>query len=247
MFSIDGRQGRLCDGITRREMIEVGSASLLGLSLAGFLKTRKSVASEVAPPSGGPGFGKAKSVIFLFLQGGPSHLDIWDPKPEAPDNIRGIFKPIQTKTSGLIFSEHMPRLAQVTDKLTMIHSVSYTPVGLFNHTAAHYQMLTGYTPDKVSPSGQLEPPSPRDFPNIGSVIAKLKPTGLPMFPFVQMPRPMQESNVIGKAGNAGFLGRATIPISSFKIPIKQCKWEISPHAMIPRWHDSSDEARYGRR
>ncbi|MBX9653429.1 DUF1501 domain-containing protein [bacterium] len=218
MFSIDGRQGRLCDGITRREMIEVGSASLLGLSLANVLKAEKASAAEAAPAGGGPGFGKAKSVIFLFLQGGPSHLDIWDPKPDAPENIRGKFNPIQTKTPGLIFSEHMPRLAQVTDKVTMIQSVSYTPVGLFNHTAAHYQMLTGYTPDKVSPSGQLEPPSPRDFPNIGSVIAKLKPTGLPMFPFVQMPRPMQESNVIGKAGNAGFLGRAYDPYFLFQDP-----------------------------
>ena len=62
----------------------------------------------------------------------------------------------------------MPKLAQVIDKMTLIRSMSYTPNGLFNHTAAIYQMLTGYTTDKVSPSGQLEPPSPKDFPNFGS-------------------------------------------------------------------------------
>ena len=72
-------------------------------------------------------------------------------------------------------------------------------------------MLTGYTADNVSPSGQLEPPSPKDFPNFGSNIVKLKPLQTPMLPFVMMPRPLQESNVIGKAGTAGFLGRAFDP------------------------------------
>lgn len=227
MFAINGRQGRLCDGMSRRELLEIGGSSLLGLSLGGVMQARAATPDASAPSVGaapaGSTFGKAKSVIFLFLQGGPSHIDIWDPKPEAPDNIRGIFKPIQTKTPGLFFGEHMPRLAQVTDKVTMIRSVSYTPVGLFNHTAAHYQMLTGYTPDKVSPSGQLEPPSPRDYPNIGSVIAKLRPSNVPMFPFVQMPRPMQESNVIGKAGNAGFLGRAFDPYFLYQDPNQPLK------------------------
>src|SRR5207253_2208725 len=92
-----------------------------------------------------------------------------------------------------------------------IRSMSYTPVGLFNHTAAIYQMLTGYTTDKVSPSGQLEPPTPKDFPNLGSNIARLKPPTVPMLPFVMMPRPLQESNVVGKGGTAGFLGRAYDP------------------------------------
>src|SRR3954462_6730521 len=89
--------------------------------------------------------------------------------------------------------------------------MSYTPNGLFNHTAAIYQMMTGYTTDKVSPSGQLEPPSPKDFPNFGSNIIRLKPPTEPMLPFVMLPRPLQESNVIGKAGTAGFLGKAYDP------------------------------------
>ena len=137
--------------------------------------TKASAGPSPAPKRGLPGFGKAKNVILLFLQGGPSHIDLWDPKPDAPDNIRGLFKPIETKTPGLFFGEHMPKLAGITDKLTMIRSVSYTPVGLFNHTAAMYQMLTGYTPDKVSPTGQLDPPSPADYPNVGSNVIKLRP------------------------------------------------------------------------
>jgi hypothetical protein len=105
----------------------------------------------------------------------------------------------------------LPRLAQVTDKATMIRSMSYSPVGLFNHTAAIYQMMTGYQADAVSPSGQLEPPTPRDYPNFGCNIVRMRPPSVPMLPFVMMPRPLQESNVVGKGGTAGFLGRAYDP------------------------------------
>ena len=115
----------------------------------------------------------AKSVILLFLQGGPSHIDIWDPKPDAPSNIRGDFKPIPTNVSGIQLSETMPMLAKVMDRVTLIRSMSYTPEGLFNHTAAIYQMMTGWAPDKVSPSGQLEPPSPRDFPHMACQISRM--------------------------------------------------------------------------
>jgi hypothetical protein len=93
--------------------------------------------------------------------------------------------------------------------------MSYTPNGLFNHTAAIYQMMTGYTTDKVSPSGQLEPPDPRDFPNFGSNIIRLQPPKEPMLPFVMLPRPLQESNVVGKGGTAGFLGKAYDPYYLF--------------------------------
>jgi hypothetical protein len=99
--------------------------------------------------------------------------------------------------------------------MTLIRSMSYTPNGLFNHTAAIYQMMTGYTTDKVSPSGQLEPPSPKDFPNFGSNIIRLKPPTEPMLPFVMLPRPLQESNVVGKAGTAGFLGKAYDPYTLY--------------------------------
>lgn len=198
-----------CDGVTRREMLRVGGSAAFGISLANMLQMQKATAEE--GKYGGIGFGKAKSVILCYLQGGPSHLDLWDPKNDVPDNVRSVFKPIDTKLPGYQFTELLPKLAQVNDKFTQIRSVSYTPIGLFNHTAAIYQMLTGYTADKVSPSGQLEPPSPNDFPNVGSNIIRLKPIDKPMLPFVMLPRPLQESNVIGKAGTAGFLGRAYDP------------------------------------
>jgi len=218
MLTIPQRSvGRLCDGsLTRREWLQVGGCGLLGLSLPNILR-QQAAAAEVAK-GGGRGWNQAKSVIFIFLQGGPPHLDLWDPKPDAPENIRGPFKKIQTNVSGIDLSETQPLLAKCADKYTLIRSVSYSPKGLFNHTAAHYQMLTGYTPDRVSPSGQLEPPSPKDYPNIGSNVIRLKPPEVPMLPFVALPRPMQESNVVGKAGNAGFLGRAYDPYFLYQDP-----------------------------
>src|SRR5712691_7686771 len=214
MLSITGRPWKdTCDGLTRRELLRVGGASLLGLSLANIFRAEKAMAG--GGQEGSPGFGKAKNVILIYLQGGPSHLDLWDPKDNVPDNVRSVFKPIDTKLPGVQFTEILPKLAQVNDKFTMIRSMSYTPIGLFNHTAAIYQLHTGYTADKVSPSGQLEPPSPADYPTLGSNIIRLKPPEVPMLPFVMMPRPLQESNVIGKGGTAGFLGRAFYPYTLF--------------------------------
>jgi hypothetical protein len=213
MLVIPGQYGKdTCDGYSRRELLRVGGSALFGLTLPSMLKA-KSAQGATAIESGGSGagFGKAKSVILLYLQGGPSHLDLWDPKTDVPDNVKSVFKPIPTKLPGISFTEVLPKLAKVNDKFTMIRSMSYTPIGLFNHTAAIYQMLTGYTADNVSPSGQLEPPSPKDFPNFGCNIIKQRPPAVPMLPYVMMPRPLQESNVIGKAGTAGFLGRAYDP------------------------------------
>src|SRR2546423_632426 len=210
MLVIPGRPGKdTCDGITRRDLLRVGGSAVLGITLADLFRLEAQAKKKGGVD--GPGFGKAKSVILVYLQGGPSHLDLWDPKDGVPEKNKSVFKPISAKTSGLQFTELLPKLATVTDKLTMIRSMSYTPVGLFNHTAAIYQMLTGYTTDKVSPSGQLEPPTPKDFPNFGCNIVRLKPPTEPVLPFVMMPRPLQESNVVGKGGTAGFLGDAYDP------------------------------------
>jgi hypothetical protein len=219
MLCIPGQPGKdLCDphlGVTRRDILRVGGSGLLGLTLGSMLKLQSVQANTpVAAPSA-PGWGRAKSVILCYLQGGPSHLDLWDPKDDVPDNVKSVFKRIPAKSPGMDVTELMPKLNQVTDKFTFIRSMSYTPVGLFNHTAAIYQIHTGYTADKVSPSGQLEPPTPKDFPNFGSNIIRLKPPTTPMLPFVMLPRPLQESNVVNKSGTAGFLGRAYDPYYLF--------------------------------
>src|SRR3989440_12990288 len=223
MISIPGKPGSTCDGFSRREFLRVGGAGMLGISLANILRLQANASSAPVEAIRKGGWGKAKNVIFIFLQGGPSHIDIWDPKPDAPSNVRGEFKPIKSNVPGIWLTEVMPKLAKQMDKATLIRSMSYTPAGLFNHTAAHYQMMTGYTPDKVSPSGQLEPPAPSDFPCAGCNIAKMKPTEEAMLPFVMLPRPLQESNVVGKGGSAGFLGAAYDPYYMFQDPAGKVK------------------------
>ena len=217
MLIIPGQRGKdLCDtnlGMSRRDLLRVGGSGILGLSLGSMLQLQAQ--AKETKQTGGAGWGQAKSVIMCYLQGGPSHIDLWDPKDDAPEIVRSVFPSISTKLPGVKFTENLPRLAQINDKFTMIRSMSYTPNGLFNHTAAIYQMMTGYTTDKVSPSGQLEPPSPKDFPNFGSQIIRLRPADVPMLPFVMLPRPLQESNVVGKGGSAGFLGKAYDPYTLY--------------------------------
>jgi hypothetical protein len=219
MLIVPGQSGKdLCDaslGVTRRDILRVGGSGLLGLSLGSMMELQARAADTAGGGVRRPGWGRAKSIIMVYLQGGPSHLDLWDPKDNVPDNVRSVFKPIDTKVPGTKVTEILPKLAAITDKFTFIRSMSYTPNGLFNHTAAIYQMMTGYTTDKVSPSGQLEPPSPKDFPNYGSNLIRLKPVTQPMLPFVMLPRPLQESNVVGKGGTAGFLGKAYDPYTLF--------------------------------
>lgn len=217
MFRLVGAPGKdLCDShlqVSRRDVLRVGGSGLLGLSLPNLLKLQAHGGEQTESKT--PGWGKAKHVIMVYLQGGPSHIDLWDPKADVPDNVRSSFKSISTKIPGIQFTENLPRLSQINDRFSMIRSMSYTPNGLFNHTAAIYQLMTGYTTDKVSPSGQLEPPTPKDFPNFGSNIIRLRPTEEPMLPFVMLPRPLQESNVIGKGGTAGFLGKSFDPYTLY--------------------------------
>src|SRR3954462_13747620 len=140
MIRIPGQPGRdLCDnhlGVTRRDVLRVGGSAVLGLTLGSMfsLKAKSQAGVEVPDTavSRGPGWGKAKSVIMVYLQGGPSHLDLWDPKENLPDKIRSPFGTISTKIPGTRFTEILPELAKLNDKFTMIQSMSYTPVGLFN-------------------------------------------------------------------------------------------------------------------
>src|SRR5262245_2902839 len=130
MISIPGEYGATCDGFTRREFMRIGGAGLLGLSLADILRLEANQDSKAGPAPGTPrnGWGSAKSILLVYLQGGPSHIDIWDPKPDAPSNVRGDFKPIKSVVPGIWLSEVMPLLAKQLDKATLIRSMSYTPV-----------------------------------------------------------------------------------------------------------------------
>ena len=130
-------------GILRREFLQVGFSGLLGLSLpdvwrCGLAPRRRARAVRRAKPTPAP---RAKSVILVFLTGGLSHLDSFDMKPEAPDGIRGEFKPIETTVPGIQFCEHLPRLAARADKLAIVRSLSHAYT---NHLNATHEILTGH-------------------------------------------------------------------------------------------------------
>lgn len=152
---------------------------MLGLGLSGLLEARASAA-----PVGStlPGFGKAKRCIFLFMWGGPSQLDTFDLKPDAPDNIRGPFKPISTKVPGLQIAEYFEKMAPMMDRVALIRSLYHDDPA---HLSTAHATLTGHLAPVVR--SDATPPSSRDTPHIGSVVSKLMPPDSSMPPFVTMP------------------------------------------------------------
>jgi hypothetical protein len=153
----------------RREILRAGGLGLLGLALPDLLRGRAAggqVTASTANPAGdtsSQGFGRAKSCILLFMWGGPAHQDTWDLKPGAPAEIRGEFKPIATRVPGIQICEHFPQLAQRTDKLAIVRSMTHTNV---DHTASTSYLLTGHAPPT---DGLLR----SDWPHMGAVLSRL--------------------------------------------------------------------------
>src|SRR3954447_26649770 len=119
--------------MSRRSLLKAGSAGIVGLNLSTLLR--------VAEGSGQPA--RAKHIIFLHQYGGPSHIDTFDMKPDAPDGIRGEFRPIATRQPGLTVTEHLPRFAKVLDRFAQVRSVNHR---MKNHNTAGYYSLTGHAP-----------------------------------------------------------------------------------------------------
>src|SRR2546428_12359824 len=119
---------------SRRHLLKVGGLGLLGLTVPRLLQAE---AQKKGPPA------RAKAVIFLYQFGGPSHIDMFDLKPEAPEGIRGLHKPVGSNADGIALSERLPRRAKVMDKVTLIRSMHHTTV---NHNPASYYALTGHAP-----------------------------------------------------------------------------------------------------
>ncbi|HVX61897.1 MAG TPA: DUF1501 domain-containing protein, partial [Pirellulales bacterium] len=195
MFSILGKPGRLCDGLSRREMLRIGGIGLSGLSLADLLN------SPARATGGDRQFGRAKNVIFLWLQGGPPQHETFDPKPEAPAEVRGPFKPIATNVPGIQISELLPRTAAMADKYAIVRSLV---TGSNIHSASGYYVLTGYPYRGPNPR-QI---SPTDWPYFGSIVKMLKPSEtLPAYSTVWLPDVMRlNDNVMPSGQTAGFLG-----------------------------------------
>lgn len=184
-------------GPTRRELLRVGSLGMFGLSLPELFKAR------AATPQRLP---RAKACIILFMWGGPAQQDTWDPKPNAPEEFRGEFRPISTRVPGLHICEHLPRLATMTDKLALVRSMTHDDV---NHTTATHYMLAGRrVPNRNGPESE-------DWPSYGAVLAYLGRGSGALPPFVSMmprvpngaPRFVEQSHGRG----AGWLGPRYAP------------------------------------
>src|SRR5437870_10412183 len=133
MLDIRGNRARLCDGFTRRDALRVGGLSLLGLSLPDLLRADAKGEGRGARGEGrgaedpGPTPDtqcatppRARACILFFLHGGQSHIDVWDLKPDAPEGIRGEFRPVPTNVPGIRITEHLPRLAKMADRYAII-------------------------------------------------------------------------------------------------------------------------------
>src|SRR5262245_53610933 len=119
MLRILGQPQRTCDGLTRRDMLQVGGLTALGLSLTDVLRP------SAARAANAPGRGRARACILIYLFGGPSQIDTFDLKPDAPDHFRGEFRPIATNVPGIRIVEHLPRLAGQAAKYCLIRGMHH--------------------------------------------------------------------------------------------------------------------------
>jgi hypothetical protein len=173
-----------CEGFHRRDFLRLGTSGLFGLGLADLLRLE----AESAPRKG-----KARGVIMVWLAGGPATIDMWDLKPQAPENIRGEFKPIATSARGVQICEHLPRTAKVMDRCTLVRSL--------HHNIAEHGVGTTYVTTGNRPSPTMQ------YPALGSLAARLlsAPPGLPLYVTFSALR------AGGFPGTAGYLGPAYNP------------------------------------
>ncbi len=194
--------------VTRRQMLQIGSLGLMGISLPRLLAAQSAAQENGITP-------RADSCVLIFLNGGPSHLDMWDMKPDAPDGIRGEFKPIATSVPGIQFSEHMPKIAAQAHLATVVRSMHHSVNNA--HAAAVYTSLTGHDRgDNIRSVGG----GPDEYPSMGSVLGSLRPPQHPIVPHVCLPYITKEG--AGGPPQSGFfggmLGRAYDPLFVLKDP-----------------------------
>lgn len=178
-----------CEGFARRDFLKIGAAGLFGLSLPQLLQM-EARASEAAPAR--TSNRKAKSVIMVWLSGGPATIDMWDLRPNAPEGIRGEFRQIPTTADGVAICEHLPRMAQVANRCTIVRSLAHT---IPSHGPATVFMTTG---NKPTPALQ--------YPSLGSLVTRLTTAAPGVPPYVSFTELRN-----GSAGLAGYLGTGYNP------------------------------------
>ena len=205
MFSIQQTGAALCDGMARREWLRIGGLSAMGLSLPQLLAKRAQANSQPATRNTD---GKAKSCIVLFLLGGPPQHETWDPKPDAPAEIRGPLHPIQSAVPGFQVGELMPQTARLTDKICALRAVSTRDNA---HSTSGYAMSTGVAHKPIGVEGAA-PGKPNDWPCLAAVVKSLRASqgGLPssiMLPEINA----NDGNKTWPGQDAGWLGRDADP------------------------------------
>jgi hypothetical protein len=191
-------RGRRGSGIPRRQMlVRMGEAGF-GLSLPMLFQPATAQAATVAAGAGA----EADSCVFVFLSGGPSQYETFDPKPDAPADIRGTFRPIRTNVPGIDVCEHLPLLARQADKYALLRSLTHTDG---NHASGLHLLMTGRPYPRSSDRANAL--SREDFPHHGSVLAQVRPPSSPAVPgFVTVPEQISPTGSIRTGQHAGFLG-----------------------------------------
>ena len=194
--------------VNRREWLKVGTLAGLGVGCHSALSIPRAIGKEI--PSGAEtpvGCGRAKSVIVLLASGGQSQLETWDPKPNAPDGIRGEFSSIATSVPGVTFCEYMPRIARAANLMTIVRSMSHDDL---DHGSAIYLSLTGqFHPRKSSNF----PPRPEDAPALGAILQRVRPAGQFPYSAIHLNGPVLIPDTPSPGQYAGFLGRTFDPLT----------------------------------
>ncbi|MCA9025513.1 MAG: DUF1501 domain-containing protein [Planctomycetaceae bacterium] len=223
--------------VPRRDVLRAGTLGMLGL---------EGLASQVsAGPvavNGAPGFGRAKRCIFLFMWGGPSQLETFDMKPDAPSEVRGEFDPVSTPVPGLHICEHFTHLAPLMDKVAVVRSLTHDDPA---HLSSGHTTLTGHLPP-VNKS-DAEPPSEKDTPHLGAMLSKLRPVSGGMPSFITMPwKALHPAAPGGQAPgqHGGWLGRSYDPLllegdpnaADWKVPALALSDGVTAHRLDDRRH-----------
>ncbi len=230
MLSLGQIQGRTSESTSRRAFLRVGSLGIAGLTLGDYLAAR-SIAGETGSPP-------AKAVIVLWLWGGPSQIDTFDPKPDAPLEYRGPFDPIATNVPGIFIGEHFPKLARMADKFALLRAMHHESN---DHGIAGTIGLTGNVAGAVGLDGKAEPNALR--PSTGAIVGRLRPSpagSLP--PYLVLGDPLHQGlkKVVGEGG--GTLGSAYdpfrldyLPGTGLKLPDVDLPKDISAARLGARW------------
>ena len=214
------RQRQTSSTVSRRRALQIGSTGILGLSLPQWMQIQALASSTNQKPA-------AKNVLVVLEQGGLSHMDTWDPKPDAPSDHRSPFKPISTSTSGIQFTELLANTSRVANKLAIVRSMRHPKAGASEHPGGTQYMLSG-----------SHPSNPLEMPDIGCVATKILGSPCPdLPPYIMVPG----NNEQNAATRTGFLPAASRVFKTGGYDVSAPNWKVAD--LLPRGENSGDRFR----